>query len=355
MQFYSGFRQTYKCLPMTVVRPELEDGGKIIMPQSSLMRIAQLNLVYPLMFQLKNHKNQGGPHTHCGVLEFTAEEGRVYIPYWMMQNLGLQPNDFVIVTSTELPRASFVKLRPKTVDFLDISDPRAVLEHVLRKFSALTVGETILFRYNNKDFYLEVLELKPQHSSKGVSIIETDAEVDFAPPEGYQEPDYKKNAKQQQNQDLMEDDVVFNRDELDDVEAFHDDSDDEEDAKKKSNVPAFTGAGYRISGKPIDSGSKSAAALSKSPNNPGMPELATSPGSGRHFITASGRLVWGSPSDKPASPAAASASSGATTAGAKKVGLTVPSGSTASTQQPAATEEKKPTFTPFAGKGYSLK
>jgi ubiquitin fusion degradation protein 1 len=60
------------------------------------------------------------------VLEFTAEEGRVYIPYWMMQNLGLSPNDFVIVTSTELPRASFVKLRPKTVDFLDISDPRAV-------------------------------------------------------------------------------------------------------------------------------------------------------------------------------------------------------------------------------------
>jgi hypothetical protein len=27
-QFYSGFRQTYKCLPMTAVRPELEDGGK---------------------------------------------------------------------------------------------------------------------------------------------------------------------------------------------------------------------------------------------------------------------------------------------------------------------------------------
>jgi hypothetical protein len=227
------------------------------------------------------------------------------------------------------------------------------LEHVLRKFSALTVGETILFRYNNKDFYLEVLELKPQHSSKGVSIIETDAEVDFAPPEGYQEPDYKKNIKQQ-NQDLMEDDVVFNRDELDDVEAYHDDSDDDEDAKKKSNVPVFAGAGYRISGKPIDSGSKSAAALSKSPNNSAMPELATSPGSGRHFITASGRLVWGSPSDKPASPAASTAAA-PTTAGAKKVGLAVPSGSTTSTQQPAATEEKKPSFTPFAGKGYSLK
>ena len=27
--------------------------------------------------------------THCGVLEFVADEGKVYIPYWMMQNLGM--------------------------------------------------------------------------------------------------------------------------------------------------------------------------------------------------------------------------------------------------------------------------
>lgn len=219
----------------------------------------------------------------------------------------------------------------------------------MRKFSALTVGETILFRYNNKDFYLEVLELKPQHQSKGCSIIETDAEVDFAPPEGYQEPDYKKNA-QQQVPDLMEEDIVFNRDELDDVEAFHDDSDDEDD-KKKAAPPSFSGAGFRISGKPIDSGSKSAAALSKSPSANAAPDLATSPGSGRHFITASGRLVWGSPSDKAApAPTPTVPSTTLSPSSAKK-----PAGASPTPQAGQSAPAPSPSFTPFSGKGHSLK
>lgn len=35
------------------------------------------------------------------------------------------------------------------------------------------------------------METKP--SEKGISVIETDLEVDFAPPLGYVEPDYRKN------------------------------------------------------------------------------------------------------------------------------------------------------------------
>ena len=27
--------------------------------------------------------------THCGVLEFVADEGACYMPWWMMQNLAL--------------------------------------------------------------------------------------------------------------------------------------------------------------------------------------------------------------------------------------------------------------------------
>jgi ubiquitin fusion degradation protein 1 len=46
----------------------------------------------------------------------------------MMNNIGLAPGDFVTIQSTELPRGSFVKFRPKQVAFLDISDPRAVYE-----------------------------------------------------------------------------------------------------------------------------------------------------------------------------------------------------------------------------------
>lgn len=44
--------------------------------------------------------------------------------------------------------------------------------------------------YNNKKYYIDIVETKP---SPAVSIIETDCEVDFAPPLDYKEPE--KQAK----------------------------------------------------------------------------------------------------------------------------------------------------------------
>lgn len=40
--------------------------------------------------------------------------------------------------------------------------------------------------YNNKRYYIDIVETKP---SKAISIIETDCEVDFAPPLDYKEPE----------------------------------------------------------------------------------------------------------------------------------------------------------------------
>ena len=35
---------------------------------------------YPILFEVTNTKQK--KTTHCGVLEFVAEEGVVYLPYW---------------------------------------------------------------------------------------------------------------------------------------------------------------------------------------------------------------------------------------------------------------------------------
>lgn len=40
--------------------------------------------------------------------------------------------------------------------------------------------------YNNKKFYIDIVETKP---SAAISIIETDCEVDFAPPLDFKEPE----------------------------------------------------------------------------------------------------------------------------------------------------------------------
>lgn len=60
------------------------------------------------------------------------------------------------------------------------------LETSLRNYSCLTTGDTIMIAYNNKKYYIDVVETKP---SPAVSIIETDCEVDFAQPLDYEEPE----------------------------------------------------------------------------------------------------------------------------------------------------------------------
>ena len=71
---------------------------------------------------------QSSRTTHCGVLEFVADEGKVYIPYWMMQNLALDEGGLLQVESASLPVGNFAKFQPHSVDFLDLTNPKAVLE-----------------------------------------------------------------------------------------------------------------------------------------------------------------------------------------------------------------------------------
>lgn len=123
--------------------------------------------------------------THCGVLEFTAEEGSCYIPFWVMQNLLIEEGSVITITNVSLPKANFVKLRPQHVDFLQITNPRAVLEHALRNFSCVTKGDVICVPYNNRNYHFEMMEVKPQDAA---CIIETDCNVDFDAPVGYKEP-----------------------------------------------------------------------------------------------------------------------------------------------------------------------
>jgi ubiquitin fusion degradation protein 1 len=93
-------------------------------------------------------------------------------PGQMMQNLLLAEGDIIKFKSTSLPKGTYVKLRPQSKDFLDISNPKAVLETTLRRYSCLTTGDSILINYNNKRFFIDIFETKPQ---RAVTIIEARA------------------------------------------------------------------------------------------------------------------------------------------------------------------------------------
>jgi ubiquitin fusion degradation protein 1 len=111
----------------------------------------------------------------------------------MIKTLKMRSNELVELTNVALPVGTFIKIQPQSVDFLDITDPRAVLEHSLRNFATLTVGDCVAVNYNQKIYELLVMEVKPNDGRGGISVLETDLQVEFAAPLGYQEAPLPKS------------------------------------------------------------------------------------------------------------------------------------------------------------------
>ncbi|XP_039811744.1 ubiquitin fusion degradation protein 1 homolog [Panicum virgatum] len=322
------FEHTYRCYPASsAARPHLETGDKVILPASALHRLASLRIEYPMLFELRgcsNASDDAPRASHCAVLEFVADEGMVVMPGWMMANLRLRSGDAVRVRSAALPKGTYIKLRPHAAAFLDVSNPKAVLEKTLRAFSCFTTGDTIMVAYNNRSYRIDIVEMKP---ATAVSIVDTDCEVDFAPPLDYKEPE-----KPQQ------------------PTASPAEAGDDDNAEVKDDEPPefrpFTSSGKRLDGKASELSSEgrrpsSIAARSAAPSD--------SNGRGNKQQTSS------------VAPAASAASS---SSARQKTGKLVFGSSARSNtdnneaqKAPVKQAEKpdEPKFQVFTGKSYSLK
>eukprot|EP01024_Parvocaulis_polyphysoides_P049452 TRINITY_DN4791_c1_g1_i9.p1 TRINITY_DN4791_c1_g1~~TRINITY_DN4791_c1_g1_i9.p1 ORF type:complete len:337 (-),score=68.76 TRINITY_DN4791_c1_g1_i9:125-1135(-) len=264
------FEANFRCYPVSFIdKDSAEDGDKIILPPSALDKLAALHIQYPMLFRVENNKHNSV--THCGVLEFIAEEGMVYMPYWMMQNLLLQEGDLVTLRNVSLPKGTYVKIQPHTQDFLDISNPKAVLEKTLRGYTCLTKGDTFVVNYNKKKYYIDVIETRP---GEAVSVVETDCEVDFAQPKDYQPP------QQQQNGQINQDTGQNQQNQQNEA----DDEDDEDDDEDK--FQAFVGTGRRLDGKP---GTVVQPVIKKKQSKNDNQNIKQKPGS------KSGKFVMGAP------------------------------------------------------------
>ncbi|KAK6919322.1 Ubiquitin fusion degradation protein Ufd1-like [Dillenia turbinata] len=123
---------------------------------------------------IQNHRT-----THCGVLEFTADEGSVALPSHVWNNLfpAVSPSaPLVEVCYVWLPKGTYAKLQPDGIGFSDIPNHRAVLETSLRQHATLSEGDLITVGHGELTYKLRVLQLKP---SQSVSVLETDIEVDI--------------------------------------------------------------------------------------------------------------------------------------------------------------------------------
>ena len=155
---------------------EYEEGDKIILPQNVIMNLKPSEDGSPLFFKLTNQAQERS--IHCGVLEFSALVGNCHLPYWMMSQLILTEGEPITIELVkEVPKATSIKLKPQSRDIMArMSDPKAVLEVKLRKFTCATIGTWFCIPYLGENIYFDVVETTP---GPVVSLIDTECNLEF--------------------------------------------------------------------------------------------------------------------------------------------------------------------------------
>lgn len=132
------------------------------------------------------------PRTHCGVDDFTAEEGTCALPPAVALSLAKERGvDWLVGRSVRLrfvqlpqeasvsvtfqPRGQGFHVGDKDVVNIDI---KAVLLRTLRDTLTLTEGDWVPVRHDGRTFELVLTQMRP---APAMLILDTDVEVDLAP------------------------------------------------------------------------------------------------------------------------------------------------------------------------------
>lgn len=172
-------------------------------------------LPHPLTFRLVNPAN--ARVVHAGIREFSAEEAEIVLSSFLREALGIEPQSaettrrdtangheddddtmhvdaepsianghaqtLITVHAKQLPKGTFVKLRPLEAGY-DPEDWKSLLEEHLRSnFTTLTNGEVLVVHGGRgldgkrEEFRFLVDGFKPE--GEGICVVDTDLEVDI--------------------------------------------------------------------------------------------------------------------------------------------------------------------------------
>lgn len=163
---------------------ELAHTNKVILSDDILYEYKDDKDMFPLTFRIINPETLLS--TVCAVHEFTALPGTCVIPYRIMDNLMLEQGSTVNLVYETVPKGSYIKIRPHKTKFIELSNPKAVLEkHININYPTLTKGETISINYNNEIYFIDIVDTKPVES---INILNSDINLDFDKPLDYVEP-----------------------------------------------------------------------------------------------------------------------------------------------------------------------
>lgn len=182
------FIEVYKAYPVSYIgRDDVECTNSVILPPSALAKFTSMrqgfsNKSDPVLFRILNIDLN--IYTHCGVIDFTAEEEVCYLPTNMFNRLYLAEGQMVNLRNVKLECGKFLKIQPHKTEFIEQPNPKVILENGLRNYFCVTEGDTIAVEFRQKKYNIDIVECKPK---KAVLLLNRDIEVDFAPPKDYNE------------------------------------------------------------------------------------------------------------------------------------------------------------------------
>ena len=190
-----AFKQDLSCFSFTCsaqseeLTNRLKHSNKILLPPSVLYALNQQNQLENgdiMFFKVTNKELNFGQV--CGVHEFSAPPAICHVPYHIMDNLAIPQGSIVEIEKVCPVKGTYIKLRPHETAFINLSNPKAVLEKIMSKdYPVVTEGQTIEIFYEElkKTFRIDIVKAEP---TEIISIINTDINVDFDTPCDYVEP-----------------------------------------------------------------------------------------------------------------------------------------------------------------------
>jgi len=165
---------------------KLKHSNKILLPSSILYKLNQQEELDTdiMFFKVTNANLSYG--LVCGVQEFSAPPGICHVPYHIMDTIGITEGNQVEIEKISPVQGSYMKLRPHKTAFIDLPDPKAILETIMSSdYPVVTQGQTIELFHEGIKYLIDIVETKPDEV---ISIVNTDINIDFEQPLDYVEP-----------------------------------------------------------------------------------------------------------------------------------------------------------------------
>jgi hypothetical protein len=170
-------------------RERLEYSNQVLLPPEILQNagmdwFANNQSNFPAFFNLKYN----GVSVNVGVLEFTEIPDIIYIPWHIFSLLGLQEGERVKVEmiTEEIISATEITLKPHSYKFVELSDPKDILEKIISKnYPIISLYDIIKINHEGIEYLISVTKLEP---APIVKMLNCDVNLIFEPALDYVSP-----------------------------------------------------------------------------------------------------------------------------------------------------------------------